>query len=83
MNRRRFLQISALACAAPAINKIDSIVTLNVDSCIPKIIPHSEVVFWDNINSQFSPIDMFRETAEQLLINGHIPGKSKMVLIAN
>jgi hypothetical protein len=33
--RRKFIQSLALVCAAPVINKINGIVSVNVDSCVP------------------------------------------------
>ena len=36
--RRKFLQISALVCTAPVINKIDAIASINADACL-EIIP--------------------------------------------
>lgn len=38
--RRKFLQITALVCAAPVINKIDGIAMVNIDSCVPVSYPH-------------------------------------------
>ena len=70
MNRRKFLQISAFICAAPVISKIDSIASINADACLSP-----SVYNWDQVDN-ISPLEIFREVAEKLIINGHIPGKS-------
>ncbi len=79
MDRRKFLQISALVCAAPAINKINSIVTVNVDSCIPDVAYN-----WTSDMDIVTPLDIFREVAEKLIKNGMVKGTSgKIGIILN
>lgn len=64
--RRKFIQAIAFVCTAPVINKIDGIAMVNLDSCVPNAITMCD--------SEFMPIDVFREVAENLVKNGMIPG---------
>ncbi|MCK4828372.1 hypothetical protein KA005_72250 [bacterium] len=47
LNRRKFFQFAGTICIAPVFNKIDGLVTANVDSCVPEIPCDPGHLFWD------------------------------------
>ena len=69
MNRRKFLQVSAFACTAPVINKINSIAAINVDTCLsPGAYHWEEQVYGQPFSRMVTDLGVFKFQRSKTLL---------------